>query len=313
MIKMGAMNNPKVLVLMATYNGQSWIASQLESILSQEGVDVSILVRDDASTDGTLNVLNDFAEKDPRISVHVATQSSGAAGRSFRRLFCLADVRGYDAVALADQDDVWYPDKLRRAMQALHASGAEAYSGAVLAQWADGRTQELVQHADNRSLDYLFESAGQGCTYVVRASAFQQIHLACSTHANLLDRLHYHDWLIFLLLRVQGKTWYFDAKPCMMYRQHPSNELGSRGTLSAILKRLRLIRCGWYREQIDAALRIAQTFAPEHALLIRFQRLFDAKPSIMRRVGLASVFLRFGRRRLKDRCVMVMSALLGWV
>jgi rhamnosyltransferase len=307
------MNNPKILVLMATYNGEAWVAAQLESILAQQGVEVSILVRDDASTDGTLNVLNDFAEKDARISVHVATESSGAAGRSFRRLFCLADEDGFDAVALADQDDVWYPDKLMRAMRALRDSGADAYSCAVLAQWPSGRTKELTQRSRVRPLDFLFEAAGQGCTYVVRARAFQQIHEACSMYANLLDRLHYHDWLIFVLLRSLGKQWYFDEKPCMMYRQHQNNDLGSRGTLKAVMKRLSLIRSGWYREQIDAALRIAQTFAPEHALLIRFQRLFDAKPSIKRRVGLASVFLRFGRRRLTDRCVMVMCSLLGWV
>ena len=307
------MNNPKVLVLMATYNGVAWVASQLESILAQQGVDVSILVRDDVSSDGTVHILNDFSAKDERVSVILATQSSGSAGRNFRCLFGLADVAGYDAVALADQDDVWYPDKLKRAMLALNGSGADAYSCSVLAQWADGRTKRLTQQPHIRPLDFLFEAAGQGCTYVVRASAFQQIQEACSTQSDLLDRLHYHDWLIFVLLRVQGMPWYFDAKPCMIYRQHQSNDLGSRGTFKAITKRLNLIRNGWYREQITATLSIAQTFAPDHAVLVQFKRVFQAQPSIRRKLELVYVFLRFGRRRLIDRCVMAVSALLGWI
>ena len=53
----------KILVLMSTYNGEKYIQEQLNSLYAQDGVEVSILVRDDGSTDLTKKILEDNAEK----------------------------------------------------------------------------------------------------------------------------------------------------------------------------------------------------------------------------------------------------------
>ena len=55
------MKNPVVLVLMSTYNGELFLKEQIDSILSQEGVDVRLLVRDDGSKDNTCSILSDYA------------------------------------------------------------------------------------------------------------------------------------------------------------------------------------------------------------------------------------------------------------
>ena len=63
------MKIPRVLVLMSTYNGERFLEEQLDSILSQEGVDVSLLVRDDGSKDNTCQLLSDYASRNQNIKM----------------------------------------------------------------------------------------------------------------------------------------------------------------------------------------------------------------------------------------------------
>src|SRR5688572_11109866 len=103
---------PTVDVLMSTYNGEGHLPAQLDSILSQEGVSVRVTVRDDGSVDGTSSVLAEY-ERDPR--VRVLLEANIGLPHAFYRLIDLAPA---DAtyLAIADQDDVWRGDKLRRAV-----------------------------------------------------------------------------------------------------------------------------------------------------------------------------------------------------
>ena len=112
---------PRVLVLMAAYGGQRWIAEQLGSILAQRGVAVRVRVSDDRSHDGTADVVRELAGRDDRVSLVVRAESSGSAGANFRSLLADADLSAADFVALSDQDDVWDSDHLVRGCEALRA------------------------------------------------------------------------------------------------------------------------------------------------------------------------------------------------
>ena len=119
-------NMPKrVLVLLAAHNGIRWIAEQLESIRKQERVEVTILASDDASIDGTYEYLRSA----PGVSVFPERGPYGSAGRNFFHLLARADFSGYDYFAFSDQDDIWYPWKLSRAVDCLDrsVSGRGAY------------------------------------------------------------------------------------------------------------------------------------------------------------------------------------------
>ncbi len=133
---------PRILVLMATFNGSRWIREQMESILAQEGVDLRIAVRDDGSTDGTRWELTRFAE-DVRIRVVASTTASGSAAGNFLTLIGEHTADTFDCVAFADQDDVWNRDKLERACRMLAATQAAGYSSATVAAWEDGRQQVM--------------------------------------------------------------------------------------------------------------------------------------------------------------------------
>lgn len=241
---------PRILVLLAAYNGVAFLDSQLRSILDQEAVEVRVLVSVDASDDGTEALVDRWVARDDRVSALSHGQRFGGAAANFHRLFAAADLRGCDAVALSDQDDVWYADKLIRAVRALGSHHAVGYSSNVLAWYPDGRRRLVREASPQRSLDHLFQSAGPGCTYVVVAEEFDRFREWCADHREEIGQLDYHDWLLYAWVRTRQLTWYIDPSPSMDYRQHAANQLGASTGWRALAKRARLVRSGWYSHQV---------------------------------------------------------------
>ena len=303
----------RVLVLLATYNGESWLREQLDSILSQEDVELQILIGDDVSKDGTRELLHDGWRDDPRVKVCAWSKGSGSAGANFRRLYVHADLIGFDFVALADQDDIWMPRKLISAVESLNKTGAQGYSCAVQAFWPDGRVKVLNQNPSTREADFLFEGAGQGCTFVVRRPLFERVQQFCNENPTTTEALHYHDWLVYLLVRAWELPWYFDAHPWMRYRQHGSNEIGARGSLQAILHRLGMLKSGWYTAQVKAASNLYRLANGANITALSLSKLMDSRPSLRRSTLLSFKLLRYSRRRLIDRGVLAVIALMGWL
>jgi rhamnosyltransferase len=303
---------PRVLVLLATYNGARWIREQMDSILGQQGVDLAIAVRDDASTDSTRWELARFAD-DGRIRMVAASSPSGSAARNFLTLIQESSANAFDFVAFADQDDLWNPDKLRRACQTLTASGSVGYSSATLATWEDGKERLLKLSGTPTPSDFLFEGAGQGCTFVLTADFYERVRHVLAAHAALTRGIHYHDWLVYALARAWGLPWCFDAWPSMRYRQHAGNDTGARGTFQGIGRRLVRIREGWYGAQLRAIAGICHAAAPANPLVLTWYRSLMAADSLRKRLAVARFCLSGGRRRTVDNMVAVMAAFCGWI
>lgn len=308
-----SLQRPKVLVLLASYNGREWVNEQIASILAQEGVDVSLIVSDDLSRDGTREVVSADWRGDERVCLRLPTAASGSAGANFRRLFRDVDGDQFDYVALADQDDIWDPRKLCIAVDILKDSGASGYSCAVESFWPSGQTKVIPQNPKMRATDFLLEGGGQGCTFVLTGSFFGSVSSFCREHHDLCERLHYHDWLVYLLARAWGKSWIFDQLPWMRYRQHVSNEIGSRGSLKSISRRLEMIKNGWYKGQVCAALNVYEKTNSSNCRVVQFAKLFRAEQSLGRRAKMVVFVLRHGRRRLSDRVVLAVSVAAGWL
>lgn len=109
----------KILVLMSAFNGQSFIESQIESIMKQEtSYKVVLRIRDDGSSDNTQNIIKQLQNKYPnRIEYFYSDNIGSNAGF----LFLLREASGYDYYAISDQDDVWLPNKLSVACKYLEA------------------------------------------------------------------------------------------------------------------------------------------------------------------------------------------------
>ena len=103
------------VILLSTYNGGAYLRKQLDSVLSQSVADFTLLIRDDGSSDDTLDILNTYS--DPRIRI-TAGENLGPAG-SFFALLEQARSMGAEHIFFCDQDDIWMPDKLEKLLSAL--------------------------------------------------------------------------------------------------------------------------------------------------------------------------------------------------
>jgi rhamnosyltransferase len=307
-----AARGPRVLILLATYNGACWIREQMESILAQEGVDLAIAVRDDASTDGTRRELARF-ENDERVRIVAATAASGSAARNFLTLIRENAADAFDFVAFADQDDRWNPDKLSRACAKLVEGGSAGYSSATVAAWEDGRERVLKPSGAPTASDFLFEGAGQGCTFVLTVDLYERVRRFLADHGELAHSLHYHDWLVYALARSWGLEWCFDPLPSMKYRQHAENDTGARGTLGGVTRRLSRIRDGWYSSQLRAISALCKAAAPTNGMVLNWHYRLLRPNGLPRRLKIAQFCLSGGRRRTSDNMIVVLSALRGWI
>ncbi|NDA62509.1 MAG: glycosyltransferase family 2 protein [Chitinophagia bacterium] len=105
---MQANSQPLISVVMATYNGKNFLAEQIDSLLAQTYSNIEIVICDDASTDGTSLLLAQYAAKYSHIRVYHNKENIGFI-RNFERAISLSSG---SLVALCDQDDYWYPEKL---------------------------------------------------------------------------------------------------------------------------------------------------------------------------------------------------------
>ena len=246
----------KIAVLLASYNGVKYIKEQIDSILNQKEVDVTIFISDDLSTDKTIEYLQDIY-KDFKNIVYLPSGSKfGGAGKNFFRLIRDVDFSSFDFISFVDQDDIWYEDKLIRAIKTIEDKQLDAYSSNVLAFWEDGKEMIINKSSSQARYDYLFEAAGPGCTYVLKKDLAIFLQKFICDNWEDVNKVELHDWFIYAFARENNYKWHIDEKPSMRYRQHTSNQVGANDGLKAKLKRLKKVFSSWYREEIIKIIKV---------------------------------------------------------
>jgi len=284
----------RVLVLMATFNGEKFIEEQILSVINQSDCNISILVSDDGSKDNTLSIICKLREKynlDLKIlSNKINTDSFNG---NFINLFLNANVSKYDFIALSDQDDIFVRYKFKSSIALLNKGNFAAISSAVETFGKSNRV--LIQSNKISKFDYLFEGAGQGCTFVIRAKDFLLFKKFCIENLEYIKNFYYHDWLIYLFFRANEKKWFFYDKPLTKYRIHSKNNTGDKLSILGILKRLLKIFNGWYLKQIIHAITIHNLSKPKvNHIKINFLNLFF-------------IIVFHGRRKYSDRSASLLS------
>ncbi|PQP03260.1 glycosyl transferase [Pseudomonas frederiksbergensis] len=247
---------PKVAVLLAAYNGMQWIEEQLASIQGQLDVDVTIYISIDPSTDGTEAWCAAYAEAHPQIFILPDAGKFGGASRNFFRLIRDVDFAPYDFIALADQDDIWHADKLRRATRAIESRQIDSFSSNVTAFWPDGRTHLLDKAQSQVAWDFLFEAAGPGCTYVFNKIFAMALKASVIADWQKVQEVRLHDWYCYAFARSHGYRWFIDPVPTMEYRQHANNQVGANKGLHSLLARYKTIHDGWWFSQVRMIARL---------------------------------------------------------
>lgn len=298
----------KVKVFLATFNGSDWIHDQINTILGQVGVDVLIYVSDDFSNDTTLLLLKELAKREPRIQLLPKTVKFGSAGRNFYRLILDSDLNNCDYVAFADQDDIWESDKLIGHIALMQQTGVGGVSSNVIAFWPDGKTKLIDKAQPQRELDYLFESAGPGCTFLMSIWLVGEMKKLLSDPASQANQLALHDWLVYAVCRASGRKWLIDSKPSLRYRQHDKNVLGANSGLKAKFARLMKISDGWYRGEVLKVLSVSSQLS-NNPKLLTVSKLIE-KSDIFSRVKLLR-FIPQARRKLSDRFILTLMIIFG--
>lgn len=212
-----------ISVVMTTYNGALYLEEQIESILSQTHPPAEFIVCDDQSTDGTIQILEKYAEMG-RLQYFVNPEQLGVVA-NFKKAVSLASKENY--IALSDQDDIWLPEKLEWSLSALQKieqpdKPAMVYSDLVL---VDQNNQELAASFSKilGSNKYkhcletlLYGNFVTGCTLLMNplmASFFSDI--PTNPHIN-------HDSWMALIGFSFGKAKYL-AEKTIRYRKHSEN------------------------------------------------------------------------------------------
>ncbi|GGA65404.1 glycosyl transferase [Pseudoclavibacter endophyticus] len=296
-------NPPRIAVLLATHNGERYLDEQLSTILSQEAVDITLLVSDDNSTDGTRAKLKDAAARDPRIRV-LTPGIFGEPAPNFFRLLTELDLDEIDYVGFADQDDRWAPRKLASHARLLIEHGADGVSSNVTAFRPDGSRTLIRKDYPQRLADHLFETPGPGSSFLLTSRLARLVQHELRDPASPARLVFAHDWLIYAMARSAGLRWIIDPTPTVDYRQHDGNAVGANAGAAQALKRLRLSAAGWHRRQVeltvDACLRVAS--AEEAPRLAWFREVLSRK-TLTESLRLARRASQL-RRRPRDRFVL---------
>ena len=241
---------PRTFVVMSTYNGAEHLAEQLDSVLAQDAGNLSVLVRDDGSSDGTVGILETY-ERAGEIAL-VRGENLGVVG-SFIDLISRVPADA-DFIALADQDDVWHPDKLARALAVVGEKDPRvprAYCSEYVFCDADMVPQGR-SHLNRSGVDFarmLYENVTSGNTMVLNRALVD-----CVTAAGR-EGVYCHDWWIALVACAVGELVYDDF--CSLeYRRTGSNAspTGSSG-LALLRYRVRTFLAGGELARVTEQLR----------------------------------------------------------
>ena len=214
---------PNLTVVLATYNGVRWLSELLNSVARQTLAPARLAILDDASTDGTWELVRDAAVLGGQ-TVAGRQEANEGAVRTFERLLSMVDTEYF---ALCDQDDVWLPDKLEKSVSLLAWSGAdlvytdlrvvdEDLSELAPSMW---RLSNIAPVTGRALVPLILKNSVTGCTVVGRTSLLWKA-------LPFPPGIPMHDWWLGLVAAC-GNGIAPLREATVLYRQHGGNKVGA--------------------------------------------------------------------------------------
>ena len=231
------MKNKNILIsiAMCTYNGERFIKEQLESILAQSYKNIELIITDDGSTDGSIEIIEEYQKQDSRITLYKNSKRLGFI-KNFEKAIGLC--RG-EYIALADQDDIWKSKKLEIFLEQID-NNLLIYSDAELIDRDSkplGRTlitsskKNLVRGRNSQA--FLFDNCVSGNTLMFKRE------LVATILPIPLEFVSFHDTWIAFITSLQG-TISYTHEPMTYYRRYDEQITNNKKVkYSSIIDRFR--------------------------------------------------------------------------
>lgn len=299
----------KILILMATYNGERYIDQQLESIAMQTYRDWELWVRDDGSSDDTLSIVHGFAKDYPG-QVRIIEDNYNSLGpcRNFAKLMQLAvEESEAEYIALCDQDDVWLAEKLSLELEKLQKLPSDQpklvfsdlevvdENGEVLhpSFW---EMESYDPVAGVRIPALLSRNVVTGCTILMNRHLLE-------TAVPIPMAAPIHDWWLALVASVFGNIDHVSSS-LVRYRQHGHNAIGAKGRGTFVNGLVAFFLHPWKRysevtyqhrvqaQQASALLDLIPDKQELHALVSRFSKVRNS--NLLQRIRNIDLFSVLG-------------------
>ena len=218
---------------MATYNGEKYLVEQLDSIINQTYHNWNLLIRDDNSTDKTLEIIQNYHKKDKRIKILKDNKGNIGIVRNFEELLKSSES---EFIMFSDQDDIWVENKLDmylKMIEKIKNKGFMIHSDAILFDKNKSNILKdtfISKKAINRGLENVFFNYFvQGATILI-SKEIKNFILPFPKEVYLHDRyIHLISELFFERI--------FVNKALIYYRQHGDNQIGAKNTIRELLSK----------------------------------------------------------------------------
>lgn len=255
----------EITVLMSTYNGEKYILEQLKSLERQENVFINLFIRDDGSTDNTVQIIKEY--KTERMNIELICGKNVGVRESFIWLIknCPYKTEYY---AFCDQDDYWLEEKLISAIKMMNKDKEEIpklyYSNILV---TDEKLNIITKSNYNKVKDTLpvalTNNPATGCTVVFNRKLLENVVFPENY------KIRMHDWWLYKVCICIGGKIYKDKNSYIYYRQHGSNAVG------AIRKKSRVKQIYEFSKKIDYFSKEAELLKKNHLKLIVDKRKIE--------------------------------------
>ena len=229
----------KVSIAMATYNGETYIKEQLDSLKNQTYPIDEVIICDDRSKDSTVSILKQYIETNhlTHWNIQVNEENKGFIGNFFG---AIAQTTG-DAIFMCDQDDVWKPNKVQEMVTYLQKHPhVAALNTAVTLIDENGAPipvkrkrgycnanilHKVVKENEAENIDFSFLVKGNvspGCTMCITKSLKEKI---LPFRDLCVSQKFPHDWFFNLMASLEQQVVFYN-KPLTGYRMHANNTIG---------------------------------------------------------------------------------------
>lgn len=284
------MGQEEVTILMATYNGESYLKEQLDSIQQQDCKNWKLIVGDDGSRDGTLDILYQFQQECPN-SVEVIKNDppTGAAKNNFMQLLAKADT---SYIMFCDQDDIWEPHKIQNSLAymkrmeidtdmpvLIHSDLAVLGEEGIISE-SFFKYQNLPANMELNNL--LIQNYVTGCTVMINRN-LQEKMLQVKDYNQIIM----HDYWAALIATVYGLVGFIPSHT-MYYRQHSNNSVGAKASRNPLYLIRRLIegRKKYKKQMKESIMQVSyflQSYEKDYPIKEETQILLEGYASLSNR------------------------------